>query len=163
MRNRTYSTFVSLLVGLLAAACVTVAPLSGPSANPSGAPASGDKPVASDPVVTTLPATPGGGTPKPRRTRRPRATDTPTLAPTNSPTTSASSDTTSPPTDTPTSAATDTPTASAATTLNFSLPAIFGTTALSGGFVPDPFSAGVTAGGPVDSSYLGGGCYGYTT
>jgi len=47
--------------------------------------------------------------------------------------------------------------------LNFSLPPVYGLTALASGFVPDPFSVGITAGGPVSASYLGGGCYGYTT
>lgn len=50
-----------------------------------------------------------------------------------------------------------------APTLNYSLPAVYGSTALWSGFLPDPFSVGVTAGGPVNSSYLGGSCYGYTT
>jgi hypothetical protein len=49
------------------------------------------------------------------------------------------------------------------TELNFSLPAVYGSTALTSGFVPDPFSVGITAGGPVSSNYLGGGCYGFTT
>jgi uncharacterized protein YraI len=48
-------------------------------------------------------------------------------------------------------------------TLNFSLPPVYGSTALTSGFVPDPFSAGVTAGGPANVSYLGGGCSGYAT
>ncbi len=48
-------------------------------------------------------------------------------------------------------------------TLNYSLPPIYGSVALSAGFVPDPFSVGITAGGPTSASYLGGGCYGYTT
>jgi hypothetical protein len=47
--------------------------------------------------------------------------------------------------------------------LNFSLPPVFGSTALTSGFVPDPFSVGLTAGGPVSVSYLGGGCSGFTT
>jgi len=29
--------------------------------------------------------------------------------------------------------------------------------------VPDPFSVGVTAGGPASVGYLGGGCYGFAT
>jgi hypothetical protein len=48
-------------------------------------------------------------------------------------------------------------------TLNFSLPPVYGSTSLTSGFVPDPFSVGITAGGPASASYLGGGCYGYTT
>jgi hypothetical protein len=48
-------------------------------------------------------------------------------------------------------------------TLNFSLPSIYGSTSLTSGFVPDPFTVGVSAGGDVNVSYLGGGCTGYTT
>lgn len=48
-------------------------------------------------------------------------------------------------------------------TLNFSLPANFGTTSLTSGFVPDPFTRGMTSGGSVDVSYLGGGCRGFAT
>jgi hypothetical protein len=40
---------------------------------------------------------------------------------------------------------------------------VYGSTALSSGFVPDPFSVGANAGGPADVRYLGGGCSGYTT
>lgn len=47
--------------------------------------------------------------------------------------------------------------------LDFSLPPVYGSTALTSGFVPDPFSVGVTAGGTVDVSYLGGGCTGYAS
>jgi hypothetical protein len=47
--------------------------------------------------------------------------------------------------------------------LNFSLPPVFGSTALTSGFVPDPFSVGITGGGPVNVSYLGGGCTGHAT
>ena len=48
-------------------------------------------------------------------------------------------------------------------TLNFSLPPVYGSTALTSGFVPDPFTVGVTAGGPASAAYLGSGCSGYTT
>ncbi len=48
-------------------------------------------------------------------------------------------------------------------TLNFSLPPVYGSTALTSGFVPDPFTVGITAGGPANVSYLGGGCSGYAT
>jgi hypothetical protein len=56
-----------------------------------------------------------------------------------------------------------TATVGAVPTLNYSLPPVYGSTALTSGFVPDPFSVGVTAGGPANSNYIGGGCYGYTT
>jgi uncharacterized protein YraI len=60
---------------------------------------------------------------------------------------------------TPTPTLTITPQA----TLNFSLPAVFGSTALTSGFVPDPFTISLTAGGPANVAYLGGGCSGFTT
>jgi SH3 domain-containing protein len=47
--------------------------------------------------------------------------------------------------------------------LDFSLPANFGTTSLTNGFTPDPFNIGITSGGPVDVSYLGGGCNGFAS
>ncbi|MBK8026594.1 MAG: SH3 domain-containing protein [Chloroflexi bacterium] len=50
-----------------------------------------------------------------------------------------------------------------APTLNFSLPPNYGSTALTSGFVPDPFQVGITSGGTVNVSYLGGGCTGFTT
>ncbi|MDX2161940.1 MAG: SH3 domain-containing protein [bacterium] len=63
---------------------------------------------------------------------------------------------------TPTATATVT-SPSAAPTLNFGLPPVFGSTALTSGFVPDPFTVAITAGGPANVSYLGGGCTGNTT
>ncbi len=56
---------------------------------------------------------------------------------------------------------TDMPTA--IPTLNFSLPPNYGSTSLTSGFVPDPFTIGMTSGGPVDVTYLGGGCSGFVT
>ena len=34
---------------------------------------------------------------------------------------------------------------------------------MTSGFVPDPFTVGVAAGGDASANYLGGGCSGYTT
>src|SRR5690606_12337035 len=48
-----------------------------------------------------------------------------------------------------------------AATLNFSLPPISGSTALTSGFVPDPFTVGTTGGGMANAGYLGGGCAGW--
>ena len=64
--------------------------------------------------------------------------------------------------------ATFTPTATATIpvvlpTLNFSLPPNFGSTSLVSGFVPDPFTVGLTSGGSVNVSYLGGGCTGFAS
>ena len=87
-------------------------------------------------------------------------TATPTLAATATPTPTGTLFT-STPTSTPTATFTITPTP--AGTLNYSLPPVFGSGALTAGFVPDPYSVGVTAGGPVGASYLGGACRGYMT
>jgi uncharacterized protein YraI len=65
------------------------------------------------------------------------------------------------PTSTPTMTTTPSPTIVA--TLNFSLPPNYGSTALTSGFVPDPYSVGITSGGSVNVSYLGGGCSGFAT
>lgn len=70
------------------------------------------------------------------------------------------------PTSTITATATLTPTntqPAPVATLNYSLPPVFGSTALTAGFVPDPFTVGITGGGPAGVSYLGGGCTGFTT
>lgn len=47
--------------------------------------------------------------------------------------------------------------------LNYSLPPVYGSVALTSGFVPDPQIIPLTAGGPVDMSYAGAGCSGFTT
>lgn len=108
-------------------------------------------------------------TPSPAMTS---AAPTNTPAETPTPTTTGTSDTATPtatwtatwtvtPTATWTATVTETP--SAVATLNFSLPPVYGSSALTSGFVPDPFTVGVTGGGPANVSYLGGGCSGYTT
>jgi uncharacterized protein YraI len=58
---------------------------------------------------------------------------------------------------------TETPTLAAVPTLNFSLSPNYGSTALTSGFVPDPFTVAMTSGGNVDVSYLGGGCTGFAS
>ena len=157
MQNRKLRTVAVIAVSLLVTACVTVSPLSAPSVSPG---ASGDAPLATDAIATPVPTTEAATlapSPTPERTRRPRPTDTPTPTSTTTPTAS--------PTDTPTPTASppDTPSPSPSATLNFSLPPVYGSTALTSGFVPDPFTVGITAGGPANVSYLGGGCSGYTT
>jgi hypothetical protein len=47
--------------------------------------------------------------------------------------------------------------------LDYQSPAIYGEANLSNGFSPDPYSVGMTAGGTVDVSYLGGSCRGFAT
>jgi len=91
----------------------------------------------------------------------PATSTTPTSSPTTDTTTTATwtPTATEPWTATPT--VTETPAVVA--TLNFSLPPVYGSSALTSGFVPDPFTVGVTGGGPANVSYLGGGCTGYTT
>lgn len=89
----------------------------------------------------------------------PPPTPTPTPTPTYTPT----------PTLTPTATYTLTPEATATATmgpvatLNYSLPPVYGSSAVTSGFVPDPYAVGVTGGGPASVSYLGGGCSGYTS
>jgi hypothetical protein len=91
---------------------------------------------------------------------------TPVSAATLPPTATGSVTTTATPAATATATTTATATATSpgpVPTLNFSLPPVFGSTALTSGFVPDPFTVGITAGGPVNANYLGSGCFGYTT
>ncbi|MFH2102337.1 MAG: hypothetical protein ABIJ39_03145 [Chloroflexota bacterium] len=47
--------------------------------------------------------------------------------------------------------------------LNYSQPPNYGNQNLNSGFVPDPFQIGMTSGGNVNVSYLGGGCSGFAT
>ena len=125
-----------LAMAVALAGCVTVGPVASPTAPPTAVPTASPAPTA---------------TPSPSPSPSPTAP--PTAPPTDPPT--------APPTDPPTAPPTDAPTAQP--TLNFSLPAVYGSTSLTSGFVPDPFSVGVTAGGPVNVAYLGSGCTGYTT
>ncbi|NLX11095.1 MAG: SH3 domain-containing protein [Chloroflexi bacterium] len=115
-------------------------------------------PLAAAPPPPTL-------TPTPLTTATPAVTSIAT--PTSDGTPTATSEFTPTPTGTATSEFTPTPTATATpemtATLNFSLSPVYGSSAISSGFVPDPFTVGVTAGGPADVSYLGGGCTGYTS
>lgn len=47
--------------------------------------------------------------------------------------------------------------------LDMSLPSNFGSTDLTAGFTPDPFSVELVSGGPIDVTYLGDDCRGYAT
>jgi len=47
--------------------------------------------------------------------------------------------------------------------LDYTRPANYGEANLSAGFSPDPYSVGMTTGGGVDVSYLGGSCSGFAT
>ena len=81
-----------------------------------------------------------------------------TPAPTDAP--SPTQEPTEAPTQAPTEAPTDAP---AGDELQYQLPPNFGSEDLTSGFTPDPFSADVTSGGPIDASYLGGDCRGFAT
>ena len=59
----------------------------------------------------------------------------------------------------PTPNATPTPGAK----LDYNADPVYGEANLSFGFSPDPYSVGMTIGGPVDISYLGGSCSGFAT
>ena len=100
-----------------------------------------------------------GGVPSVTLTPQPTMAVTPSDTPTFTPTGTLMSTPT--PTYTPTMAPTMPPTAQP--TLNFSLPPNYGSTSLVSGFVPDPYTVGITSGGPVSVSYLGGGCTGWAT
>jgi hypothetical protein len=47
--------------------------------------------------------------------------------------------------------------------LDYTLPSNFGSTDLTAGFTPDPFSVEMVSGGPIDVSYLGDECRGFAT
>ncbi len=47
--------------------------------------------------------------------------------------------------------------------LDYSASANYGEANLSAGFSPDPYSVGMTTGGPVDVSYLGSSCTGFAS
>ena len=87
----------------------------------------------------------------------PTATNIATVTPTATETLAATA------TATATATPTNTATPAIVATLNFSLPANYGSTSLTSGFVPDPFTTAITSGGNVDVSYLGGGCTGFAT
>ena len=85
-----------------------------------------------------------------------------TPAPTDAP--SQTQEPTEAPTEVPTQAPTEAPTeAPAGDELEYQLPPNFGSEDLTSGFTPDPFSAEMTSGGPIDASYLGGDCRGFAT
>jgi hypothetical protein len=155
------------------AACVTLAPDAGTSPGASSANASGQ-------AVAEASDAPSVG---PKRTRKPRRNPSPqagaTIQPTAAPTEA--------PTEPPTAPATLDPNATPFCCLTFRLPPIdglpslvlvdpgdpttldytkdpnYGEANLSAGFTPDPYSVGMTSGGPVDVSYLGGSCSGFAT
>lgn len=47
--------------------------------------------------------------------------------------------------------------------LDYTLPPVYGSISLSSGFVPDPSTMSLTAGGPANMNSAGSGCSGYTT
>jgi hypothetical protein len=153
-------------------ACVSVN-LGSSSAPPSGVQASGAVAEASD--------APSVG---PKRTRKPRRN--PPSAPTD--TTQPTTEPIAPPTEPPTVPPTLDPNATPFCCFTFHLPPIgglqslpilqpidlnpkldytkppnYGEANLGAGFTPDPYSVGMTSGGPVDVSYLGSSCSGFAT
>jgi len=46
-------------------------------------------------------------------------------------------------------------------TLNYNAPPSYGSVTLYGGFLPDPYTVGITSGGPINVAYLGGACQGF--
>lgn len=159
-----------------AAACVTIAP----SGDSRGSPDVTAKPVA-EVGASIDPTTGPKRTKKPRRPRdtAPRATTAPNDTPSHLPT----MEPTAAPTDMPPGATVD-PNATPFCCLTFRIPPIdiasglvlepvdpttldytqsptYGQATLGSGFAPDPYSVGMTAGGPVNVGYLGSGCTGF--
>jgi hypothetical protein len=160
------------MVVLLAAACVTLAPDAGTS--PA---ASGSGGVAALSSATDAPS------PGPRRTKKPKRTPQPqpTVMETATPST------TDAPTEPPTAPPTTQPGSTTICCFSFRFPPIgglpslvlidpgqpakldytanpnYGEANLSAGFLPDPYSVGMTTGGPVNVSYLGSSCSGFAT
>lgn len=126
-----------LAVALSLAGCVTVAPTTSPTAPPT-------------PNATASPPPTAPPTPPP--------TAPPTATPTATPTEPATLPPTAPPTDSPTAEPTESTTD---TMLDPNLDARFGSPEIGSGFVPDPRSESVVAGGPIDVNYLGNGCTGF--
>lgn len=71
--------------------------------------------------------------------------------------------TTAPTTTSSDTTTTSTTTPDAPTAVDPALPPVYGSTALLSGFVPDPFTVGVAAGGPVNAAPIGGGCAGHVS
>jgi hypothetical protein len=103
-------------------------------------------------------------TPKPPTTHPPATTAT-TGGTTTSSTTSTSTSTSTSSTSSTSSSTTTSSTTTTTTppVLDFTLPPVYGSSSLTAGFVPDPFTVGVTGGGPVSAAYLGTGCGGYAS
>jgi hypothetical protein len=161
-------TVVASLALLVAAVgCVTLAPV-------GGQPAASDIP--SGAVVVTQPPASSG----PQRTKKPKQSRAPATA-TPEPTPIVV-----PPTETPTPTVTETPTTAPTSgplgslrfpigelpsfvfqpdpaRLDYTAAPNYGEANLSPGFVPDPYSVGMTSGGDVDVSYLGSSCSGFAT
>ncbi len=164
MPSRSSPFPLAVLVAALMAGCITVGP-AGPGVSGSGALSSPGTEPAGSGVAKPGESTDPGRTRRPRRSKAPASapaapTDAPT-APTDAPTAAPGATATIEPTDAPTDAPTDPPAPTA--TLSFSLPPVYGSTSLASGFLSDPFSVGVTAGGPLNVSYLGSGCSGHAT
>jgi len=153
--------------------CVTVSPAgsTAPSSLVSLGPTLSVAPslpsVASLPVLPTPPQRTAGPTPTAQTTAAPTAQSTDAATPTPA-MTDTSTPTAAPPTATeglPSTPATDgpslTPSPDGSQELDPSLEGTFGSTDLTAGFTPDPFTAILTSGGSVDASYLGGGCTGF--
>jgi len=159
--TRLRSSLALVSITLFGSACVSIGPVaSGPV--PTVVPTiPGSTAVASALATVAPPTTPPITAPPPTPTNAPTAT--PTIAPTATPTIAPSGTPTNAPTATPTDAPTDAPTATPVEQLNFRLDPTYGLVELAAGFVPDPHSKEMLAGGSVDASYLGDGCRGFAT
>lgn len=164
---------VLLPVAMIAiAGCVTVSPggSTAPSSLTSLLPSVSVAP--SLPSVASLPAlptptqrpSPPPATPTPAQAT---AVATPTATPTELATASPAQPTATAEAPTATAEAPtgspEAPTPTAGVALDFTLPAVYGSTALESGFEPDPFTVDASSDGPVDVAYLASNCVGWTT
>lgn len=158
--------FVSLttlgLAAVAASACVTVGPA--PSGSVGGVPSSAvsisiPSLIASAVPPSVAPPTRPPGTSVPPAS--PTASPLPTLPSPNASALPPSPASTSPLPSPSASIPAASPSGSGTQELDVSLAGTFGSTELAAGFSPDPFTASLSSGGPVDASYLGGDCKGF--
>jgi hypothetical protein len=148
---RLASALPALAAAVALAGCVTVGPATSPTLPPTVAPTASPPPTAPPTTAPTAPSTLPPTEPP---------TAPPTAAPTAPPTTAPTAPPTAPPTDQPTP--TPPPTAPpGGDVLDTTQQARYGSEdPLTSGFA-EPHTVRVVSGGPIDASYLGGGCTGY--
>ena len=153
-RDRLVRVGALWIVLLLGAACMTIAPGSSEAPGPTGSPGPSNAsppysaiPIATQAAPSAVVSLMPSATPKASRTPKP-------------PHTPGATQTTRP---SPSPGATATPTAAPPDQLDWRLDPNSGTISIASGFLDDPKSVDLIAGGTVDASYMGDGCLGYVT